>query len=200
MNREDVSSIMVHSRLLIESADNPDDYRVARFYVDWTVHTALHRSIAGCEVLRDITRALAENVNPTRPDITREVSRIIGLPRLRSELMELFRNNGLPQALFAYQQNWADFVAFLTWFLAEQPIKWPDKPRGRASEIQAEMLALDRPHNLSVEALALVDWGGVCHWQLQVAGDKEYTMMGPLEIAEDADRFLPPPQSGTAAE
>jgi hypothetical protein len=199
MNREDVCFVMVQARHLIETADHPENYRVAAFYADWTVHSALDRSPVCFEVLRDITRLLAENFNPTRPDFTREVSRIVGFPQLRSELADLFRNTGLPTIIFDYQENWRDFLGFLTWFLAGQPIAFPAKPTGRAKQIRDEMLALERPNNVSVEELALVDHEGVVHWQLQVSGDKKLTVIGQMEIAEAADAFVLPPQTGAAA-
>jgi hypothetical protein len=193
MRREDVCFLMVQARHLIETADDPESYRVAAFYADWAVHSALDRSPVCFEVLRDITCVLAENLNPTRPDLTREISRIIGFPRLRSELMSLFRENGLSVVLFDYRENWHGFVTFLLGFLAGQPIGFPENPTGRAKKIREEMLALPRPGNIAVEKLAVVDYEDVCHWQLQVSGDKRITIMGQVEIAEPADAFSAPP-------
>lgn len=196
MNREDVCFLMVQARHLIEAADTPERYRVVAFYADWTVHSALDRSVVCFEVLRDVTRVLAENFNPTRPDITREISRIIGFPQLRSELMNLFRDNGLPTILFDYRENWSNFVMFLLWFLAGQPIGFPDNPTDRSKKIRDEILVLRSPHNMSVEAIAVVNHEGIYHWLLAVSGDKDIRMMGPVELAEPNDAFSIPPQTG----
>jgi hypothetical protein len=193
MNREDVCFLMVQIRHLIEAANKPEEYRVASFYADWTVHSALDRSSVCFEVLRDITRLLAENFDQTRPDVTREISRIIGFPRLRSELFALFKDSGLQTILFDYQENWKSFVMFLLWFLAGQPISFPKLPTGRSKKIRSEILALGRPHEISVEALAIVNYDGVYHWLLQISGDKSFRMMGQVEIAEARDAFLPAP-------
>jgi hypothetical protein len=193
MNREDVCFLMVQIRHLIEAAGKPERYRVASLYADWTVHSALDRSSVCFEVLRDITRLLAENFNQTRPDVTREISRIIGFPQLRSELLALFKNSGLPTILFDYRENWENFVIFLLWFLADQPISFPSKPTGRSKKIRSEIFALRRPHRISVEALAIVNHGGVYHWLLEVSGDKNVKMMGQIEIAEAKEAFSPPP-------
>ncbi len=198
MRREDVCFLMVQTRHLIETADDPERYRVAAFYADWIVHSALDRSTVCFEVLRDITRVLVENLNPTRPDFTREISRIIGLPLLRSELMNLFRDSGLSVVLFDYRENWHGFVMFLLWFLAGQPIGFPGNPTSRAKKIREEMLALRRPGNIAVEKLAVVNHEGVYHWQLQISGDKRITIMGEVEIAETADAFSSPPETGGA--
>jgi hypothetical protein len=196
MTREDVCFLMVQTRHLIEAARRPEQYRVADFYADWTVHSALDRSHVCFEILRDITRALAENFNPTRPDITREISRIIGFPQLRSELMKLFSDNGLPIIVFDYRKNWKNFVEFLLWFLAGQPISFPENPSGRAKKIRDEILAFQRPYNILVEALAIRNHEGVYHWLLALSGDKKFTMMGQVEIAENEDAFSAPPQNG----
>jgi hypothetical protein len=110
--------------------------------------------------------------------------------------MNLFRDNGLPIILFDYRENWSSFVMFLLWFLAGQPISFPENPTGRAKKIRDEMLALQRPHNISVEALAIVNHEDVYHWVLAVSGDKKIRMMGQVEIAEAEDAFSAPPQTG----
>jgi hypothetical protein len=193
MNREDVCFLMVQIRHLIEAADKPERYRVASFYADWTVHSALDRSSVCFEVLRDITRLLAENFNQTRHDVTREISRIIGFPQLRSELLALFKDSGLPTIIFDYRENWENFVIFLLWFLAGQPISFPKKPTRHSKKIRSEIFALQRHHSISVEALAIINHGGVYHWLLEVSGDKNFKMMGQVEIAEAKEAFLPPP-------
>jgi len=196
MTREDVCFLMVQTRHLIEVASTPERYRVAAFYADWTVHSALDRSPVCFDVLKDITCTLAENSNPTRPDITREISRIIGFPQLRSEFMKLFRANRLPIILFDYRENWKNFVEFLLWFLAGQPVSFPENPTGKAKKIRDEILALPRPYNILVESLAIVNHQGVYHWLLDVSGDKKIRMMGQVEIAEAKESFSPPPQAG----
>lgn len=62
------------------------------------------------------------------------------------------------------------------------------------------MLALQRPHNISVEALAVVNREDVYHWLLRVSGDKEITMMGQVEIAEAADAFSTLPKTPGATD
>ena len=196
MKREDVCFIMVQARHLIERAHAQEKYRLATFYADWTVHSAIDRSPVCFEILTDITRVLSVSFNETKLDITSEISRVIGFPRLRSELMNLFLDNGLPTILFEYIENWRSFVMFLLWFLAGQPIRFPDSPSGRVNKIREEMLALQRPHNIAVESLAVAIHQDVFHWVLEVSGDKEITMMGQVEIAEAADAFSTSQQTG----
>jgi len=192
MKREDVCFLMVQARHLIEMANDLENYRVVAFYADWTVHSTIERSPVCFEVLRDVTKAIVENFNPTRPDFTREISRIIGIPQLRTELRNLFRENGLPTIIFDYRDNWKSFVAALLWFLEGQPIGFPEKPTKRSEKMRNEILALQRPNNLFVEALAIVSHENTYHWLLAVSGDKNLSMTGPVEIAEGEDAFLFP--------
>jgi hypothetical protein len=193
MKREDVCFLMAQARHLVERDSAPERYRLISFYADWTVHSALDRSIVCCEVLRDITRVLAENFEKTRPDISKCISQVIGFPRLRSELLNLFRANGLPIVLFEYLENWNGFVAFLLWHLAGTPISFPGDPQGRAKEIREEMLGLQRPHSIVVEALAVVNHHGVPSWLLEVSGEKQIKMVFRVDLAEPPTAFSPPP-------
>jgi hypothetical protein len=109
--------------------------------------------------------------------------------------MTLFRENELPTIIFDYYENWRNFVTFLLWFLAGQPIGFPDNPKGSAKKIQDEMLALPRPNNISVEALAVVNHESVYHWLLVISGDKKVRFVGQVEIAETEDAFFSPPRT-----
>lgn len=195
MKREDVCFLMVQARHLIEASGTPERYSVVNFYADWTVHTALDRSSVCLEALRDITRVVAENMAPTSPDLTSQISRIIGFPKLRRELIALFRENTLSVVLFEFYENWKSFVMFLLWHLVGQPIGFPDQPKGAARRIRDEMLALPRPYSIAVEALAIVDQEGAYHWCLRVVGDKTLTIMGLIDIGETRADFPPSPVS-----
>ena len=194
MAREDVCFLMVQSRHLIEVSGDAAAYRTVSFYADWVVHSALDRSPVCLEVLRDITAVIAANFNPTG-NVTAEVSSVIGLPRLRAELTRLFQGNDLPIVIFRFRENWKGFVAALLWFIEGQPIGFPEPLRGKAKEIHAEMLALPRPRDFYVETLAVVTHNNAYHWLLQLGGEKAFSMMGQMELAEPEERFDPPPSS-----
>jgi len=193
MDREDICFLMVQARHLIESAKSPSSYRMVAFYADWTVHSALDRSVVCYEVLKEITRVLADNFTNTRPDITREISRIIGFPILRDELRKLFTEYGLPTVIFDYQENWNSFISFLLWFIENQPIRFPNKPTGKSKLIRKEIEEIQKPHNMIVEALAIVRHKSSYHWKIAISGDKHYFIMGQVDIAESSDAFLTPP-------
>ena len=190
MKREDVSFIMVQVRHLIEKSKTPEKYLIANFYADWTVHTMLDRSIVCFEILKDITKVISDNFNKEKVDINREISKIIGLPKLRLELMNLFRNNKLPVILFEYLVNWQNFVMFLLWFIEGQVIKFPVNHSNKSNKIRNEMIAIKRPHNIAVESLTIINYQGVYHWLLDVSGEKKIKMLGQVEMAEEPNKFI----------
>jgi hypothetical protein len=101
---------------------------------------------------------------------------------LRAQLITLFRENGVPVIVFEHDENWKSFVAFLLWHVAGQPIAFPPAAKGRAKVIREEMLALPRPHNVAIERFTIVNHENVPHWQLEISGDKTFTMIGAVDI------------------
>jgi hypothetical protein len=194
LTREDVTFLVIQARQLIETSGVRERYRLISFYADWTVHTALDRSQVCFEVLRDITRVIADNFTYTSPDMTQQISRVIGLPQLRVELVSLFRENGLSVALFEYYQNWRGFLSHLLWSLEGKRIAFPSDPGSHAKRIRDEMLGIQRPHNITVEALAVVNVQGTYNWVLDISGDKEIKMVGAINLAEPESDFTVPPE------
>ena len=193
MAREDACFLMVQARHLVEARPDPSPSRVVGFYADWTVHTKLDRSVVCLEILRDITRVLADNFSTTHTDVTLEVSRVIGLHLLRSQLVALFKASGLPTAVFEYRVNWIGFVGFLLWLLEGQPIEFPAKRGNQVEAIYQEALQAGAPSGIVVEGLEIVRVGEKAHWMLHVGGKKRVRMVGQIGLADDPTSFLAPP-------
>ena len=194
MSKEDVCFLMVQIRHLIETSSTRSNYRIASFYADWTVHSALDRSPVCFEILRDITRVLVESWAVTSADMPGKISGIIGLPKLRAELTTLFSEYQLPLAVFEYYENWKYFGAFLLWHIEGQPITWPSEPRKAATAIRAEMLALPRPNNIASEALVIFRHEATYKWRLELSGDKAISIVGGLDSLEEPAAFRLPPR------
>lgn len=183
VEQEDACFLMVQVRHLIEEDGQKDQYRTAQFYADWTVHTKLDRSELCLEILRDITAVLAENWGHTEKDVTAEVSKVIALSRLKSELITLFRANGLPIEPFDIAENWQGLAGLIVSFLLNKPVAFPaENPSRRAREIREEMMAIQRPANFWAESLLIIDFDGAPHWCVQLGGDKEVRIMGLLTL------------------
>ena len=176
MQREDVCFVMVQARHLIE-------YRTTAFYATWIVHTALNRSEVCFEALRDVTKLIAANMNPTSANLNVQISQVIGLPRLRGEMIALFKAHGLPTVLFDYYENWKAFSMFLIWHIEGQPVGFPAKPSGTALAILKEMEA----HAFRVESLAVHEVEGKYQLLLGVGGQKQITISREDIVKEVAD-------------
>ena len=192
MEREDACFLMVQARHLVEESQNSEQYRVIKFYADWVVHPELTRSRVCLETLKDITRVIVDNWNPTGPDMTTQVSQVIGIPTLRRELTALFRENKLPLQTFEYFENWKGFVGFFIWLLIDKPIGFPEVARGWAQEIKDEMIAMPKPVDVWVESLTITGIKSHPHWVLQLAGEKQLRMVGLLDLGENRESFRDP--------
>ena len=193
MAREDICFLMVQARHLVEASADPNAYHVLDFYADWIVHTKLDRSPLGLEMLRDITRELAENFTTTNKDVALEVSRVIGFRVLRSQLVAVFHANGLPVVAFEYLPNWKGFVGFLLGFLEGQPIEFPGKRDRRADAIYRQAVEAGASCGIVVEGLEIVGIDGEAHWVVHVGGNKSVRMVGRISLDEAPGSFLPPP-------
>ena len=102
------------------------------FYGDWTVHSELDRSercLATLEFLADLflrstTKWCKEN------EIYQEMNTIAGVPRLRSEIVDLLAEKDLQVVGFVDDQNWRRIFGLLAQTLIGRPIQLVAKRRG----------------------------------------------------------------------
>lgn len=185
MEQEDACFLMIQVRHLIEESANPNQYQLAKFYGDWVAHTKLDKSKMGGEILRDITKVFSENWGITKKDITIEISNVIGLSILRSQLIEVFNANGLPVQIFDIPENWRNVAGLIGSFLIDKPILFPKNNEisrhASLHKIHKQMMAIQKPANFWVESLKIVeDKEGYPHWYVQLGGDKSVSIMGIL--------------------
>lgn len=192
MKRQDVCFLMVQTRHLIEAAGKPSDSRIVAFYADWVVHTSLDRSTVCFETLKNLTSELAKNFKPTSPTLTSQISSVIGFPRLRAELTQLFACSGLPTVVFDSFTNWQGFLSFLLWLISGQPVQFPKDAKGSAKKLRDEILATNRPHDILVESIAVEYFDDAYHWKLRVSGQKGITIIGRIDPGEPQANFSSP--------
>lgn len=185
MEREDICFLMVQARHLIENSKR-NKYPTVEFYSDWMVHTKLDRSEVSLLVLQNITKVISENWSRPDQNIVDEVSKVIGLSNLRSELVILFQENELPVELFSIYKNWEDIVGLLIYFLINKPLIFPEEEKVRSKglkKIIREILNLEKPANFWIENLTMIAIKDVPHWCLELGGDKRTTkIIGLLTI------------------
>ncbi|HLD31253.1 MAG TPA: hypothetical protein VJB41_03640 [Patescibacteria group bacterium] len=189
MEREDMCFLMVQARHLLEESPKIEKYKVVEFYSDWMVHTKLDKSEVSMSILRDITKVIVKNWNPTSNHMVNEVSKVIGLSELRTELIKLFNEYNLPVAIFEIEENWKNLVGFLTYFLADKSISFPkEKPikKTKFRVIWEEMISFEKPANFWIENLAIIGINDVPHWCVELGGDKKTTkIVGLLTIEKE---------------
>ncbi len=189
MEREDMCFLMVQARHLLEESFKIEEYKVVEFYSDWMVHTKLDKSEVSVSILRDITKVIAKNWNPTSGYTVNEVSKVIGLFKLRTELIKLFKEYSLPTAIFEIEENWRNLAGFLTYFLLNKPVSFPkEKPikKTKLRRIWEEMIAFEKPTNFWIESLSIISMNNVPHWCVELGGDKKTTrIVGLLTLEKE---------------
>jgi len=189
MEREDIVFLMVQARHLIENHPDISKYKAIEFYSDWIVHTQLDRpSEIRLSVFRDITKSLSTHWTQSSGEVPLEVSRAIGLSNLRAELVALFEENQLPVEIFTIYDNWVNVVSFLTYFLANKPLNFPDEKKIQHKgfkETIKDILNMEKPANFWIKNLSIVGDKEVfvC---FEIGGDKNTTkFLMPLLIEKD---------------
>ncbi len=189
MEREDICFLMVQARHLLEENSLREEYKVIEFYCDWMVHSKLDRSEVSVLILRDITKVIAKNWNPTSGYIVNEVSKVIGLFKLRTELIKLFKKYNLPTTIFEIEENWKNLVGSLTYFLANKPVSFPQEnpiKKTKLRMIWKEMIAFEKPANFWIENLAIISINDIPHWCVELGGDKRTTrIVGLLTLEKE---------------
>lgn len=179
VEQEDAVFLMVQARHLIEESGKQPLYRITNFYSDWIVHPKIDRSDLCLEIIRDITEVLADNWEKTEKDITVEISKVIGLSKLKSNLINLFKEHNLPVDLFNVIENWQGLAGFIISFLINKPISFPlDRLNRRAREIREEIIAIKKPLNFWIESLTIINDNGTPYWCIQLDGDKKVKIVG----------------------
>ena len=189
MEREDICFLMVQARHLLEESPQRKEYKVIEFYCDWMVHSKLDRSEVSVLILRDITKVIAKNWNPTSNYTVNEVSKVIGLFKLRTELIKLFKEYNLPVTIFDIEENWKNLVGFLTYFLANKLVSFPQEnpiKKTKLRMIWEEMIAFDKPANFWIENLTIIGIDDIPHWCVELGGDKRTTrIVGLLTLEKE---------------
>ena len=187
MEREDACFIMVQTRHLLEESPKRKDYKVTEFYCDWMVHTKLDRSEISLSILRDITKVIVKNWNPTASNTVDEVSKVIGLPILRTELIKLFKEYSLPTVFFEIEENWKNLAEFLAYFLANKTISFPKENPIKKTKLRIiweEMISFKKPANFWIENLTIIGVKDIPHWCVELGGDKKTTKIVGLLTLE----------------
>jgi hypothetical protein len=151
MSDGDVVKLIKLTRQLLEKKRLKHKYSVLNFYCNWCFHVAISGSTTPCRMLDAITDVFISDDGSKRVDIPQEVSQILSLAKLRSDFVQLYRDEGLPIFLFDDFDNWWNFVSQLLKEIMHKPIQFPEGPaldRNKQAKQIADGLAAkagDRP-------------------------------------------------------
>lgn len=114
--------LLVEIRKLLDK-DNDPNFRIVRFYCDWTVHTAKEKHLG---VIKEIVDKIDSCYSPSSHHPTQDdgIFEFLNMNELKKEFKELFDKYSLPTNIFE-NDNWSAFVDILTEVLSDQPILAP---------------------------------------------------------------------------
>ena len=124
-----VRNIVATTRELIEAANSQSSYPVATLYCNWSLHTLISASLTALRCLEGITQKILHQstMTVTADELLDFLSnQVFQTDRLRSEMLELFRNNGLPCFLFSEEYNWYIFASLLYSDLVGKRLQYPE--------------------------------------------------------------------------
>lgn len=188
MEREDIVFLMVQVRHLIEGKHNISEYRTAELYCNWMVHTNIFSSDGGLLIIRDLTKVLVENWTNTKETMAKEMSNVLGLSNLRTELIKLFNKHSIPTIIFSNYENWKSVASFLTYYLRGKPIHFSNKKdieKQRLIDLIEEIENIKKPADFYIKNISIIGKDGP-FWCIELGGEKNTTrIMGELIIEKD---------------
>lgn len=124
VSASDLKWVLILSRKILDAEACREQHPTLSFYCDWLVHDSLNRK-AKLALLVEITSALQRNADNESGRIVRQINELLGLDKLRAELLKLHSNAQNCTDLFASLRNWTLFIRALLDELSEQPVEIP---------------------------------------------------------------------------
>jgi|WetSurMetagenome_2_1015567.scaffolds.fasta_scaffold91302_1 hypothetical protein len=121
--KSDIVNLMSQTRRLLEIEDKKKQYLILNFYCNWSVHSKLDGSSICYEILENLSEMLISYDNKT--DMTLNVNKILSVPNLKKEFIQLFRAFNLPVIHFQIKENWKGIFMLIASNLIDRPIEFP---------------------------------------------------------------------------
>jgi len=120
----EVVYLLVEIRKILEH-DQDSNFKVLKFFCDWSVHTQKDRQMAGIIDIASKIDQLVSTVDKITTEQHEQILKFFEMSELRDELSKFFTMHSLPLALCEGDSNWSSFVDVLTQVLSNQPINNP---------------------------------------------------------------------------
>lgn len=120
----EVVYLLIQIRKILEH-DQDSNFKVLRFFCDWSVHTQKDRQMAGIIDIANKIDQLVSTVDKITTEQHEQILKFFEMSELRDELSKFFTRHSLPLALCEEDDNWSSFVDILAMVLSNQPINNP---------------------------------------------------------------------------
>lgn len=120
-SESDCLRVFTLARELLEGRADKSGFSTLAFYGDWCLHAELNRANAK-RLLAQVQAIFDRDAGGEEVDICVEVSRLLSLAGLRSELAKLLVAEGLPTFFVDSQRNWGAVARKLLTDLTHKPI------------------------------------------------------------------------------
>jgi hypothetical protein len=166
----DAVATMVHCRELLELRSAQAQYPILNLYCNWTVHTELEGSAPAYRALIEATNALLTSTDPAALGLN--ISKCLSFHQLRSELIALFKAEGISPHFFETVVMWKEFAGQLLKSLIGKRLMFPANPAPatRAARAYADLVRTAGPRfQEAAKTLQLVQSqpGNEVHWQIE---------------------------------
>jgi hypothetical protein len=142
LNESEVVHLMVLLRKYLEHAEN-NDFFVLKFFCDWSLHTAIDRSLPAMELLKKINSIINELKNTPNNDlIMNKITEIVSFQKLKAELKKFFEHTKIANTLISDENIWNSFVEAYIEVILDCPLILADLKRNKKSkQIYEEIVA-----------------------------------------------------------
>ncbi|MEW5956681.1 MAG: hypothetical protein AB1801_03080 [Chloroflexota bacterium] len=145
LTTNDMASIIARIRVLIEGNRLQNEYPFLNLYCNWTLHTELSQSLVYLKMLEDLTDLFIQQMELEKQYGTSDlnfihlgVRKILGIPSLRNEFVNLCKRFNLPDVAFSDPVNWKGVFGLILDNLIDRPIQFPEDGKMRKNKkIQA---------------------------------------------------------------
>lgn len=124
--------VLVYTRELLEYLNQASKHPTANLYGNWSVHTRIHLSASGYQMLVKINHHIASVTSQNAPSdpqwsgvFNRGIIDTLATAALRRELKALYREHAVPAPFLDSYSLWMDLLANMWGEFRAKPIQWP---------------------------------------------------------------------------
>ncbi len=136
INIDQMSSIMLQTRQIIEFEKLKEEYKFLNLYCNWLLHTQLQDSKIIYYILEEANKVIFQNPNRNGNDtncIIKQISTLLSIENLKNDFIKIYKLKKLPIFLFDNQENWRKFISLLLLEISDKPLKFPEKIKEKSA-------------------------------------------------------------------